>query len=352
VPIHRHECVIQITGDESGARRRSKLVMTTSHDELLPAARAGDESAYRTLVDPLRPELQAHCYRMLGSVHDAEDAMQDTLLRAWRGLAGFEGRSSFRSWLYTIATNACLAMIERRPSRMLPTGLDPSVPMTERVSWLEPYPAAALPEGPPDARYEQRESVELAFVAALQFLPAKQRAVLVLRDVLGFSAREVAEALGTTVAAVNSALQRAHASVDERLPDRSQQATLRALGDEELKALVDRYVAAWEAADVPAIVAMLADDARFSMPPYAEFYTGLDEITEAIKAGPMTLRWRFVAIRANEQVAFGTYCLKHGTYTAGAIDVITLRGNEIVDITAFLGADQFQRFGLPLRLDA
>jgi RNA polymerase sigma-70 factor, ECF subfamily len=324
-----------------------------SHDELLPAAQGGDQDAYRSLVDPLRAELQAHCYRMLGSVHDAEDALQDTLLRAWRGLARYEGRGSFRGWLYTIATNACLAMIERRPARVLPTGLDPdAVPAAERIAWLEPYPAAALQDGPaaPEARYEQRESVELAFVAALQYLPARQRAVLVLRDVLGFSARESAAALDTTVAAVNSALQRAHASVGHRLPERSQQATLRALGDDELRGLVDRYVAAWEAGDVPAIVAMLATDAKFAMPPYAEFYSGHEEITAALYAGPMTLRWRFVPIRANGQVAFGTYAWKHGAYVAGAIDVLTLHSNEIADITAFLDRSLFERFGLPAEL--
>lgn len=324
-------------------------------DELLPAAKAGDEDAYRTLVGPLRPALQAHCYRMLGSVHDAEDAMQETLLRAWRGLRRFEGRGSFRSWLYSIATNACLALIERRPSRMLPTGLDPQAPAVERFGWLEPYPDNALTDDAltdgalmdTEARYERRESVELAFVAALQYLPARQRAVLVLRDVLGFSAREVAGTLDTTVAAVNSALQRAHAAVDERLPERSQQATLRALGDDGLRSIVDRYVTAWEAGDVPAIVSLLADDAKFSMPPYAEFYSGLDEITRALYEGPMTLRWRIVPTRANGQLAFAAYAFKHGRWGAAGIDVVTMRGKQISDITAFLAVREFGPFGLP-----
>ena len=198
---------------------------------LLEAARAGDEDAFARLVEPYRAQLRAHCYRMLGSLHDAEDALQETLLRAWRGLARFEGRSSFRSWLYTIATNASLRAIEQRPKRILPidfaTAADPhGVPaeaLTEPV-WLEPYPDTELGLGAelvgPDARYEQRESIELAFTAALQHLPPRQRAVLILRDVLGFSARETAAALETTPVSIDSALQRAHRTIDERVPPR------------------------------------------------------------------------------------------------------------------------------------
>src|SRR5437899_9980739 len=198
---------------------------------------------------------------MLASLHDAEDAMQDTMLRAWRGLARFEGRSSLRSWLYTIATNACLNLIARRPKRVLPIDYAPAAdphggpgePIVESV-WVEPYPdeMLGLEDGfaAPDARYEQREAVELAFVAALQHLPPNQRAVLILREVLGFSAKEVAESLDTTVASVNSALQRARAAVDERVPEQSQQATLRSLGDDALRDVVDRYVDAWERKDV------------------------------------------------------------------------------------------------------
>ncbi len=221
--------------------------------ELLEAARSGDEDAYRRLVEPHRPELLAHCYRMLGSVHDAEDALQDALLRAWRGLPGFEARSSLRSWLYRIATNACLDVIARRPKRVLPVDYAPPrdphdgplAPLAESV-WIDPYPdeALGLEDGyaAPEASYEQRESIELAFIAALQHLPANQRATLILREVLGFSAREVAETLETTVASVNSALQRARKAVDERLPEQSQQATLRSLGDEGVREVVKGYV--------------------------------------------------------------------------------------------------------------
>jgi RNA polymerase sigma-70 factor (ECF subfamily) len=216
---------------------------------LLETARRGDEEAYRRLVEPHRTELHAHCYRMLGSVHDAEDALQDALVRAWRGLPKFEGRSSLRSWLYRIATNTCLDLVERRPKRVLPVDYEPAdphegpgEPITESV-WVEPYPdeRLGLEDGlaAPEAQYEQREGVELAFIAALQHLPANQRAVLILREVLGFSAQETAETLETTVASVNSALQRARKAVDERLPEQTQQATLRALGDERLSEIVE-----------------------------------------------------------------------------------------------------------------
>src|SRR5919205_2743146 len=254
-------------------------------EALLDAARGGDHDAYRALVEPHRAELHAHCYRMLGSVHDAEDALQETLLRAWRGLPGFEGRSSLRSWLYTIATNTCLNVIARRPKRVLPVDYGPAAdphggpgePLLESV-WVEPYPdeQMGVRDGfaGPEARYELRESVELAFVAALQHLPPNQRAVLILREVLGFSARETAESLDTTVASVNSALQRARKTVEERLPDQSQQATLRALGDEGLREVVDAYVDAWQRGDVEAVVEMLTEDASFAMPPLKTWFGG------------------------------------------------------------------------------
>src|SRR3954453_6693183 len=238
-------------------------------DRLLDAARSGNQDAYAPLVEPYRSELHAHCYRMLGSVHDAEDALQEALLRAWRGLPRFERRSSFRSWLYTIATNTCLNVISRRPKRVLPIDYAPASdphdgpgePLVESV-WIEPYPdvGMGLEDGhaSPDARYEMRESVELAFVAAIQHLPANQRAALILREVLGFSAKEVAESLETTGASVNRALQRARKTIDEHIPERTQQATLRALGDEKLREIVDNYMEAMQSGDVERVVGMLA----------------------------------------------------------------------------------------------
>jgi RNA polymerase sigma-70 factor, ECF subfamily len=330
---------------------------------LLEAARDGSEDAFRRLVEPHRAELHAHCYRMLGSVHDAEDALQDALLRAWRGLAGFEGRSSLRTWLYRIATNSCLALIERRPSRVLPMDYGPEAdphddadwPIVESV-WLEPYPDEVVGiEGGlagPEASYELRESVELAFIAALQHLPARQRAALILRDVLGFSAREAAESLSATVASVESALQRARKAVEERVPERSQQATLRALGDERVRGLVEQYVDAWERGDADAILAMLAEDATFAMPPYSTWYRGREAIAAFLPQGPLTERWRFLPARSNGQLAFGTYGWDReaGLYLPHAIDVLTLEGERVKEITAFLGPDFFQYFDLPDRV--
>jgi RNA polymerase sigma-70 factor (ECF subfamily) len=358
--------------------------------ELLAAARDGDESAYQRLVDPYRGELHAHCYRMLGSVHDAEDALQDTLLRAWRGLGGFEGRSSLRSWLYRIATNASLTMIEKRPKRVLPIDYAPAAdphdgpgePLVESV-WVEPYAddRFGLEDGlaGPEARYEQRESVELAFVAALQNLPANQRAVLILREVLGFSAKEAAETLDTTTASVNSALQRARAAVDDRLPEQSQQATAKALGDDGLQEVVDAYIEAWQRGDVEAVVGMLTEDAAFSMPPLKTWFGGRDEIATFLAGWPLSgqWRWRPVQVRANGQpaLAFYSWDPEEEAYLPFALNVLTLRGRQISDVTAFIirtpeSPDRevvarlpeqptdprqlevaFQAFGLPDRLD-
>ena len=335
--------------------------------DLIDNARAGDERAYDLLVEPHRAELRAHCYRMLGSAHDAEDAVQEALLRAWRGLPRFEGRSSVRSWLYTISTNVCLKAIERRPKLVLPIDYGPPAdphdgpapPIVESV-WVEPYPDERLALDSalagPEARYEQRESIELAFIAALQHLPARQRAVLILRDVLGFSARDVAQALEMAPASVDSALQRAHKTVDERLPAQSQQATLRALGDEGLRGIVDAYVAAWERADVDAIVAMLAREAAITMPPVPTWYQGREAVGEFLRGWPLagTARSRIVPIRANGQLAFGHYTwdADKEAFIPHAIHVHTLDGAEIAEITAFLTPEVFERFGLPDEIKA
>ncbi len=348
-----------------------------------------DKAAYDRLVEPFRGELHAHCYRMLGSLHDADDALQDALLRAWRGLDGFEGRSSLRSWLYRIATNTCLDLIGRRSKRELPIGYGPAAdphggpgePVVESV-WMEPYPDERLgvEDGlaAPEASYERRESVELAFITALQLLPAKQRAALILREVLGFSAAEVAQTLETTTAAVNSALQRARATVDARLPKQSQQETLRSLGDDGLREVVDGYVDAWERGDVDAVVAMLTEDAALAMPPLATWFRGREAISIFLSGWPMSgaWRWRRVQVRANGQAAFGCYCWDPGeeAYVPFGLEVLTLDGGQIADITAFVAratpgpereiyarwteqpldprrvAAAFERFGLPDRL--
>ena len=326
----------------------------------LEAAVRGDERAFGSLVEPRHAELHAHCYRMLGSVHDAEDALQEALLRAWRGLKRFKGHSSLRSWLYRIATNTCLDLIGGRRKRVLPIDFGPAFdphasfgePVAESV-WLEPYPDAtlSLSEGlsGPEAAYEHRESVELAFVAALQHLPARQRAVLILRDVLGFSAREVAETLEATVASVNSALQRARATLDERLPAESQQATLRSLGDERLREIVEGYVEAMEQGDVEAVIGLLTEDIAWAMPPTPTWYSGHDAIRAFLVGGPFTLRWRHRVVRANGQVAVAGYAYDEdrGGYFAYALDVLTLRHDRIAEITAFLDPSVFARFGLP-----
>jgi len=336
----------------------SAAAMTTStlERELIAAAPKGDEDAYRRLVEPRHAELHAHCYRMLGSVHDAEDSLQEALLRAWRGLPRFEDRSSLRAWLYKISTNTCLDELARRPRRVLPIDFGPSAdvddppgaPLVERV-WVEPYPDAGLGDGyaGPAARLEQRESVELAFIAALQHLPALQRAVLILREVLGFSAQEVADALDTTVAAVNSALQRARKAVDERLPDESQQTTLRALGDTRVRELVERYMQALDRGDVDALVAMLAQDATWSMPPMPGWYRGDEAIAAFLAEYPCRERWRHVPTSANGQAAVGCYMWdpERGSYVAGVLDVLTLRGSEIVAVTGFVAPWIFRRFG-------
>jgi len=319
--------------------------------DLLDAARSGDEGAYQRLVEPHRRELHAHSYRMLGSVHDAEDALQDALLRAWRGLPRFQGKSSLRSWLYRIATNTCLDLIARRPARVLPLDHEPArgpgqgfgEPLVESV-WIEPYPDDHLLADhagvAPDARYEQRESVELAFIAALQHLPARQRAALILREVLGFSAREVADTLETTPASVNSALQRARKTLDERLPERSQQATLRTLGDPRVREIVEAYMDAMGRGDVDAVVGMLAQDAAWSMPPLTSWFRGHDDLRGFLRRGPLSgeWRWRHLPAHASGQVAVAVYGFdeQRGHFRPFALDVLTLSGDRIAEVTAFI----------------
>jgi RNA polymerase sigma-70 factor (ECF subfamily) len=334
---------------------------------LLDAAQDGDQDAFARLVEPYQAQLRAHCYRMLGSLPDADDALQETLLRAWRGLAHFEGRSTFRSWLYTIATNACLRTIEKRPRRVLPTGFAPAAnprdhpagALTEPL-WLDPFPDAELSLASdlpgPDARYEQRESIELAFTAALQHLPARQRAVLIMREVLGFSARETAEVLDTTPVSVDSALQRARKTIERRIPAQSQQQTLRALGDAAMRKVVARFAEAWERRDVQTLVAMLAEDARMAMPPQPSWYQGRNAVGMFLGAWPLApeKRFRLVPVGANGQPALAGYMWDEhsGAFEAESIIVLTLRADSIEEVTAFRTPELFAFFGLPAHLPA
>ncbi|HEY5054052.1 MAG TPA: sigma-70 family RNA polymerase sigma factor [Solirubrobacterales bacterium] len=366
-------------------------IATERERRLLTEAQAGDESAFRGIVDPYRGELHAHCYRMLGSVQDAEDALQESMMRAWRGLGRFEGRSSLRSWLYRIATNTSLNAIEKRPKRVLPVDYGaasdprqgPGEPLVESI-WMEPFPDEQFgldaEIAGPEARYEQREGVELAFIAALQHLPANQRAVLILREVLGFSANETAETLETSTASVNSALQRARATAKERLPEKSQQKTLRALGDERLSEIVEAYMAAWERNDVDAVVAMLAGDVSFSMPPLRTWFGGRDAVATFLAGFPLAGNWRWRPLRvcANGQPALAFYSWDEdaGSYRPFALNVLSFEGEKVSDVTAFIVrstqipnrevlarlpeqpadagrlAAAFERFGLPEEIQA
>jgi len=326
---------------------------------------------------------------MLGSVHDADDALQETLLRAWRGAAGLRDERSARSWLYAIATNVCLTELGRRRRRMLPSDYGPAAELhtppgdpVAQSTWLEPYPDESIGIlaglAAPEASYEQREGVELAFVAALQHLGANQRAVLILREVLGFTAHEAAAMLQTTVASVNSALQRARAGVQDRVPARTQQATLRALGDHGLHQLVDRYVDAWERCDVDAFAALLVEDATFAMPPLATWYAPRETIATWARESSLSgaWQWRAVLTSANAQPALAFYAWDDptGAYLPFALNVLSLRDGLVSDVTAFIVRSidatepdaymrfpeqpvdrrrltgTFERFGLPSRL--
>jgi RNA polymerase sigma-70 factor (ECF subfamily) len=326
--------------------------------QLLEPARSGDRAAFERLAEPFRKEVQLHCYRMLGSLHDAEDLVQETLLRAWRGLAEYEGRASFRSWLYRIATNACLNVLASRKSarRVLPDALGPPAETWPQeaadLAWLEPYPDAELEEGSaapgPEARYELREAVQLAFVAAIQYLAPRQRAVLLLRDVLGWSAAEAAQLLDVSVASINSALQRARATLDARYAsDRPVEP------DEARRALLDRYVQTWEAADLDGFVALLKDDAILLMPPHREWYAGRAAIRGFFgRAWSRYGEFRLLRTAANGQPAFGLYARKQESteFRAHSLQVLTTRHAEIEVLTNFRNAGLFEAFGLPLVL--
>ncbi|WP_188191518.1 sigma-70 family RNA polymerase sigma factor [Nonomuraea sp. SYSU D8015] len=312
-------------------------------------------------ADPMRRELLAHCYRMMGSVHDAEDLVQETYLRAWRAYDGFEGRSSLRTWLYRIATTTCLTALESRGRRPLPTGLgapssDATGPLVQdtEVPWLEPVPdaLAGASADDPAAIVTSRESIRLALIAALQHLPPRQRAVLILRDVLRWKAAEVAEAVGLSTAAVNSILQRARAQLNEVSP--SMDDPVEPL-DEEQKAQLDRYVAAFENYDIDSLVDLFTKDAIWEMPPFVGWYQGPESIVELIKRqcpakhhGELKL----VPIAANGQSAFAMYFRENGVYRQFSIMVVTLSGGRVRHVGMFFEEKLFETFGLPSTLEA
>jgi RNA polymerase sigma-70 factor (TIGR02960 family) len=329
-------------------------VVTT---DLIARATAGDEEAFRELVDPFRRELHVHCYRILGSTEDAEDALQETLLAAWGGLGRFEGRASIRTWLYRVATNHCLNALRsasRRPRADLP--LEPDLPEPTRLSevaWLEPYPDVlleGLTEAPPgpDARYEAREAISLAFVTAVQLLPARQRAVLILRDVLGYHAAEVAEMLDSTTESVTSALKRARATLEREIDDREPPPPPHSAAEQRL---VEQLTRAFESSDVDAIVALLSEDVQFAMPPLE--YQGRELAARFLTAVTLQQRRRnrVVATRANGQPALGLYVRDPGgrVFRAMGLLVLTLSGDEVCAITRF-DHGVLPRFGLPRRL--
>jgi RNA polymerase sigma-70 factor (TIGR02960 family) len=338
----------------------------TSASQLLTRARSGDEVAFGALTESLRGELQVHCYRIVGSAQDAEDLVQETLVAAWRGLEGFQERASLRSWLYRIATNRCLnhlrdrgRRLPERPAPIEPVPLPPEPSRVREAVWLEPYPDVLL-EGvadraqEPDARYEQREAIGLAFMVALQRLPPRQRAVLVLRDVLGFRAAEAAEMLEATEVAVNRLLHRARRAMDrDAEPGTLAHAPLPDSPEE--RALVARFATAFQSGDVPCVIALLTDDALMTMPPEAAEYVGPEAIGRFLSTVPAAgslERFRLVPTRANGQPAFGCYLRDPHTPIAHAygLMVLTLRGDRVAGLAGFADTAVFARFGLPRTL--
>jgi RNA polymerase sigma-70 factor (TIGR02960 family) len=330
--------------------------------ELMSRAQAGDDRAFRALTDPHRRELQVHCYRMLGSLQDAEDALQDAMLSAWRGLEAFDGRASLRTWLYRIATNRCLDALRagrRRPPKQwdIP-GIEPPEPTSHGdIHWLEPYPDALLDDAPgvspgAEARYERAESLSLAFVTALQRLPPRQLAVLVLRDVLGFHADEVAGMLDTTVESVKSALKRARTGVQRQLPAPSGPRQPADNDAATRDSIVARFVSAYEAADVDALVALFTDDVFLSMPPLALEYRGRDSVSGffAFVFG-LARGFRLVPTRANGQPAFGVYRHTATGIQGVGLFVLALAGDRISALIRFEDT-LLPAFGLPPSLPA
>jgi RNA polymerase sigma-70 factor (ECF subfamily) len=333
---------------------------------MLDTVRPVNQAEFAKLAEPHRHELQVHCYRMLGSLQDAEDLVQEALLRAWQKIDTYEGRASFRAWLYKIATNACLDALDRRPRRKLPQAnrsasdpaAPPAPPNTEPI-WLEPIPDELIADvdTSPEARYDARESITLAFLAALQVLPPRQRAVLLLRDVLDVRAEQVGQLLDLTLSSVNSLLHRARVTLAKHYHARDVESIKAMPSDDQMCALLDRYVRAWEAADVDALISLLKEEATLAMPPSPSWYKGKAAIREFV-AGMISLmnasgRWRFEPTRANSQPAFAWYQREaDGVFHAFAIQVVTFDGALIADMTTFMNPALFKYFNLAQDLDA
>lgn len=331
----------------------------------LSAALTGDTAAFEALTEPYRHELLTHCYRILGSPQDAEDLVQETLLRAWRRLNTFEGRASFRAWLYKIATNACLDTLARRPRRSLPPvsypPADPLAPIPAPVTepvWLEPFPDEYLApaDSLPEARIEAREGISLSFLVALQVLPPRQRCVLILSDVLDWHASELAEMLGTSLSSVNSLLHRARATLKKAYPAQHRESLAASPVDPLNKVLLDRYLRAWELADVDEIISLLVEDTTFAMPPVPFWLRGLAAIRVFISSmllnGAARGRWRLLPIRSNGGPGFAWYRKDdlRPVFQAYAIQVLSLNGSRLSSITTYIEPSLFRFFDLPSEL--
>jgi RNA polymerase sigma-70 factor (TIGR02960 family) len=316
----------------------------------LARARAGDAAAFDRLVEPRRRALHTHCYRMLGSPGDADDALQETLLAAWRGLAGFESRSALGTWLYRIATNVCLRLMTQRPRRITSPDHGPAWQATAELGepvtgpvWLEPWPDEASHEDPANT-LQRREHVALAFVAALQHLPGTQRAVLLLREVLEYSAAETAGLLDTSVASVNSALQRAQKTLRVRVPAAAPPRP----GEPALDALLQRFVSAWERRDIDAMVELLAEDARFTMPPLPAWFAGRRGVAMFFAERVFQTPWRLQPVRGNGQPGCACYLQQAGDdrFRPGGVVLLRLRGGSIASIDSFIDPAVCRRFGM------
>src|SRR5882724_6849402 len=356
---------------DAGPAVRQPVVVSepVREERTLDAAKAGDERAFRALIDPYRRELRAYCYRMAGSLHDADDLLQESLLRAWKGIAGFEGRSSLRTWLYRVSSSACIDALESKAERSLPPfvgdAAKPGAPVSDPTGepvWLEPCPEsiwiaahAIEPAGDsgtsPEARFTAKESVALAFLAALQLLTPRQRAALIARDVLGWSAEECASVFDSTVAGINSTLQRARETLDDRMPKWKR--SVRTVPDEPTtRSLLARYVRAWEQADASLLASLLHEDATLSMPPLPMWLSGVKAIVESI--GGMVLTpdargaFRFAPTQANGLPALAAYRKNdQGVFVPNALHVLRLDGDRILEMTAFLDPSLLAGFDLP-----